>query len=479
MAFAVVSSALTGAEASPKTVWDPKDVRVNDPSATYGPDLGWREPQVAIDPTNPKVMAAAVVNRNTVNAYKDAGFSEGIETYRSTDGGKKWKRTSVIHHPADDRRRAWTSGDTALVFDAKGTLYLSTNSSVIEHTGGPLGVYRSPYGGLEVRRSIDGGRTWSKPVQAVPRHVDIEHGRCWAPDRDLLGVHPRTGELFVAYPLFYNDCPMDQLAAYGELAAEGNKVEVMLVRSRNGGRTWSKPRKLWDGYAVGAQPAVGPDGTIYVSFTANVPLSPDSPCASIGSLVEHEASGLDLVVASSSDDGKSWRYEHRPMCEGEQHPSTGPRLWTRFPSISVDPSDGRAYVVWSSFASNPSFGLEVITSKDGGRTWSPTTHVTPFGITDSLQPWVSAERGVARVAWYATPDLGGTFDVFLSQSTDGGFVWSEPQRVSIISSATGDGVEFGDYLSMDVARGKVAVMWTDRRNADGATTIYARTADFN
>lgn len=471
-AVAAVTLAVAGTGgASSRTAWDVGDVRVNDLSLTFGgPNLGWREPAIAIDPTDPQTMIAAVMNMNTYNAFGD--YSEATEIYRSIDGGATWDHVKTIHEPGEDEG-TWGSGDPTVVFDANGTAYVATLSDDIAFPDGPLGVYHSREGGIEVYRSDDGGATWSDRIWAVRRVIDPPNQRCSGTDKELLGVNEQTGELFLAWTMFNNKCPRDQLRYYSQLLADPFDADIMLTRSADGGTTWSEPASLWKGYALGAQPVVGPDGTIYVVFTASVPVERNACPYWLGYVTDKAPAELHLIVAISNDDGETWRYERRSMCDPELHPSEGPRLWTRIPTISVDRSDGRAYVMWSSFAANPSFAIEVMTSADGGRTWSDTRHVTEFGLEDSLQPSIHAEDGVARAIWLRTPDRGETFDVVWSESADGGVTWSTPAPINTVTFGA-EGAQLGDYIWIDVAAGRVAAAWADFRSGE-ATDVYVRT----
>jgi hypothetical protein len=414
-------------------------------------------------------MIAAIMNMNTYNAYGD--YAEASEIYRSSDGGKTWRYVFTIHDPRHEKA-SWPSGDPTLVFDRHGTAYFANLADREVYPKNDLDVYRAAEGGIEVYRSTDHGKTWSKPTWAFRRVVDHAGDRCYGPDKELMTVDPRTGELLMAFTLFKNDCVQDEIDYYEGVVAEKQDIDLMLVRSRDGGRTWTKPRRLWHGYVLGAQPAVGPDGTIYVLFTSSEALGSTTVCPyALGFVTDKRPSELDVIVASSSDHGRHWRYVRRASCDPIAHPSELPRLENRAPSISVDPSDGRAYVLWSSFA--PTFSIVSMTSADRGRTWSDEVPVTPPALGDALQPSVHATGGVARAIWYRTSDLGNTFDVQWAESTDHGRTWTPSRTLSLASFPGGQDKQLGDYIWIDAARGRVAAIWTDTR-VDGVSDVYAR-----
>ncbi|HJP65780.1 MAG TPA: sialidase family protein [Actinomycetota bacterium] len=471
--FAMVVGASGAGASSPVTRWAAHDVRVNDPSVTYGgPPMGLREPVLAIDPTNPRRMLVAAIDQNYSNTNAYGSWAGAVHLYRSSDGGSRWTDGGLFLGPNDGG--TWTSGDPSLAFDRRGRAWLVMLADDTARTPGRLGSFYSKRGGVYVYRSDDGGRRWRGPFQAVTRVVNRADRVCAGPDKELVAVG-RPGEVFIAYTMFHNDCPRNQIEAYRSLLVSGqDDIDILLVRSTDGGRTWSPPTRIWHAYAVGAQPAVGPDGTIFVAFTTTAPLGSTSVCPLWeGAVIERAARELEVVVASSNDDGHTWRYERRASCDLSLYTSEGTTgLGARIVSISVDPSDGRAYVLWSSFLSNPSFGVHAMSSGDGGRTWSPTVSVTPFQLADSFLPSVAASAGVARAMWLTTADLGRTFDVLTASSTDGGSTWSAPTSLSTAPSS-GDG-ELGDYIWIDVVRRTVAAAWTDFRSGP-ATNIFVRT----
>jgi predicted neuraminidase len=131
-----------------------------------------------------------------------------IMTVGSRDGGRTWTPpVAVVDGPHDDR-------DPKLARLADGTVLLS--HFVIDWTTTPRHTTRGTY----VRRSADGGVTWSEPVRIGSRL-----------DRD------RTGEAATHGPIV--ELPGGDLLApiYGARPA-GTPHEATVVRSSDGGRTW-------------------------------------------------------------------------------------------------------------------------------------------------------------------------------------------------------------------------------------------------
>jgi hypothetical protein len=485
VAVLFVLAASAGAQgaplAEPRSVWSRADVRVNDPGQTFGgPPIGVREPVVALHPRDPKVALAAVIDHNVSNTHTYGSWAGSVHVYRSGDGGRTW-RDSLLVRVRDNARRPdpaapfWSSGDPTLTFDSRGNAYLAVLADRIHQEEG--GLPHSTRGGIEVYRTSDAGRTWQGPFQAVRRIVDEANSRCEAPDKELLGVHPRTGELYLAYTWFRNDCPRTELESYQSLLIAGQEnIDLFFQRSRDGGRTWTKPVSLFHGYASGAQPVAGPDGTLYVAFMGAVPSGSGSQCALswFHTAVMRRPSEEALIVAISRDGGRTWTKVQRPVCNtGGLHPAEGAAGLAVGPSIAVDPSTGHVHVAWATLQTHGTFGIWGMSSSDRGSTWRESATFPSMPERDLLLPALAAERGVARVTWVAGSDRGSTWDVFASESRDGGMTWSSPNRLSTqTTSATGEN-GLGDYIWMDAAGNRFAAIWTDGRSG-GATDVYVR-----
>lgn len=482
--LAAVAAAGAPADAVGRTSWDGTDVRVSDPEALFaGPNKNIREPTVAIDPADPQRMIAFAIDLSTLNFDPNMyGTNRG---FLSTDGGRTWSDRGPIPYLPGGTDVTY-SGDPVALFGPGGVAYLASLASFPTGDGGP-----SP-GGIYVHRSFDGGETWGLPVLAVEDAYDPERDYCNGTDKEWLSADPRTGRLYLAYTLFewdkctsYGD-PFD-VAYYSGLSDLG----IWLTTSDDQGGTWSAPRKLWRGYALGAFPQVTPDGTILIAFWSTVTLS-GTVCPTAVGMVPARAGGSPfaaMVVARSTDGGGSWSYHQEPMC-GVEPELLKPGAFVGGnldPSLSVDASTGIAYVAWPAYSPvDQRFAVKAIASADSGGTWSAPVELRE-GEDHALMPFVEADAGVARLIYMTTtPDAKGYLlgspgakgDTFLVESTDGGRTWSDPFRLSTASADySGSGVDrvadVGDYIGMDVAGGRVAAIWTDARNGN-PTEIRAR-----
>jgi hypothetical protein len=352
------------------------------------------------------------------------------------------------------------------VFDPAGTAYFASLAKPPE--GG---------GGIYVHRSTDAGASWGLPVLAVADTRDVAADVCTSSDKEWLSVDPHTSEVYLAYTSLTFRCssPPDPVGI-GDFARISD-TGIYLTASEDGGQTWRPPQRLWTGYALGAIPKVGPDGTLHVAFWASVPSS-DAFCPSLpGTLLVHSGGKrfAAIVVMSSSDNGETWRYHQEGTCPLDLAEQVKPGRFVGgniLPTLATDATTGFTYVAWPTFdVARNRFKIELSSSADGGRSWS-TAREVPTDPADARMPAVSADAGVVRLV-YVRSTGEGTGDTLVIESSDGGSTWSSPFRLSTVSAQLANHPEVGDYIGVDVADGHVVTIWTDARNSS-PTEIWAR-----
>lgn len=165
---------------------------------------------------------------------------------------------------------------------------------------------------IGLSRSTDGGRSWepARVIMDMGRHGGLppEHNGCSDPG---IIVDPATGEIFV-FAVWMNGKPgKHQWVGDGSAAGFeiGQAAQFMAVRSRDDGRTWSKPenltrslkRKEW--WLLAPAPSQGiclPDGTLVMPVQGRDGPGPDDTFA---------------TIMTSRDHGESWTVA-APACHG-------------------------------------------------------------------------------------------------------------------------------------------------------------------
>jgi hypothetical protein len=199
----------------------------------YTADGGWSAPAVAVidtgEPFDPWSCWLSV-DTSAASPYVDSvyisctlvgplpnGGEAQVVVSHSNDGGGNWKQVAVtpLQHSPD------SSFSTAMAVSKDGTVYLTWEYSDSK-TFGPAYVVFS--------KSSDGGNTWSKPKLVTPIELadGLPNTRIYVPDTPAIAVDnsdgPHAGNLYV---VIYN--------------WTGTFMQVQVVRSTDGGDTWSKP----------------------------------------------------------------------------------------------------------------------------------------------------------------------------------------------------------------------------------------------
>ena len=303
-----------------------------------------------------------------------------------------------------------------------------------------------------VNRSLDGGRTWSAPVEVADRPLAVEY-------LDGSTVTADPSQAGVAYATWRR----------GDLTSTRRSQYV--ARTTDGGVTWSDPVVL----PAVQLPAAGnlvvlSDGSV-VAITVEVPPQPQFATGNL-------TGPSTIRVTRSTDGGTTWSH---PTVLAEADPSlmVGVRA-------AVGPDDV-VHATWQRAGANadePTFDLMLSNSHDGGVTWS-AAHAA--GPTIAGPPAFSAHGSVAAapsLAVSANGTLGigfydhrkdedrssppTTTDYWYRSSSDGGATWPErhvagpfDQTSAPSDDGSLDGPGFlGDNQGITAVTGGIAVTYT-------------------
>src|SRR2546421_6873252 len=378
-------------------------------------------------------------------------FRLPMRGYYSTNGGKNWGGVDLPLPPPKGNGIDFGS-DPTLAFDTRGNLFYGY---IVVFFGNGTGVNGTE---MAVARSTDGGKTYPSV-----NFFSFENGANHFNDKPMITTDASAASRF-----------RDNVYVAWDAASGGSTGGgVRVGASSDQGATFNVTRAddpSGPGRSIGASPAVGPNGELYVAWNDYV----------------------QNVIAfnRSFDGGKTWEAQRivspKTVPFEIAVPAESFRRALVYPSLGVDtssgPHRGRLYCSWMDLTANGFADIFISYSDNQGQKWSSPQSVTDQSFSaDRFNHWMSVDpvTGDVNVAFYDTRlDTTGSryqTDYFLSQSKDGGATWSPNVRVSNESSNEHDcggvfpcsainyGNQQGDYEGLVSYGGASYPVWTDSR----------------
>ena len=382
------------------------------------------EVSVAINPTKPDHLIGVSLQGGNNFAYV------------STDAGKTWK---TVPNGNPDKR---IQGDDAVTFTADGLAarsYIAFNGiRVPRPTRASAGIF--------VRTSKD-GLTWSDPVAVIDHVNTVEphEDKPWI-CADRSKESPHRGNLYVAWTKF---------DVYGSKKPE-HKSHVYISRSKDAGKTFSPAHRLSETpgdcvdsseTVMGAVPAVGPKGEVYVVWAG--------------------PNGLTFVKSTNAGFTFGKEKNLTPTPGAWDFNVKGIGRCNGLPMTCVDlsngPNRGTIYVNWADRRHGDP-DIFVMSSSDQGETWTKPLRVNDDkkgNDREQFFTWMAVDPidGAVNIAFFDRRDSDDTMTrVTLARSVDGGKSFVN-HRINQEPFACTKGPFFGDYLGIDAYGGRVVTMW--------------------
>jgi hypothetical protein len=379
------------------------------------------EPAVAVNPYNPQQVVAV--------------FQDNAHAAYSEDAGRTWRLAEGVE-PKNYR----VSGDVSTAFDRHGHAFIAYMAF------DKLGTFNywahnATRNGLFIARSLDGGKTWEPNHSAVIVH-DTEPGIPWEDKPYIVSDTSQgrfAGNLYVGWTRWTL-----------------TDSEILLSRSLDDGKTWSKPIELNkhpglprddNGAAEGFDGVVAPDGTLYLIWCQD-----------------------DQIMFTSSRDGGRTFSHPRAILHTGAIMFAVETLERANGFAQIAASSRRLYVTWSDYR-NGDLDVFCASSADNGRTWTNRVRVNNDPIhngADQFFQWLAVDPndGAVNVMFYDRRDDPENRKqiVVLARSTDNGssfanYAWTEKPFEA-------RGVFFGDYTGLAAFGGRVYGAWTEKPTAE-------------
>jgi hypothetical protein len=414
------------------TVWeDSPDVAVTTASNTTQ-----SENSVFIDPNNPLV----VLNANNSSDWP-VNTIYGIAAWVSTDGGQTW--TGDVYGPVPETR-----ADPATGINVDGKMF--------------TGYITMPDLGQGVARSDDMGSNWTHKLIKLGGYSSwymLDKNHLWV---DNSSTSSYNGYLYSSWTNLMTGDPM-----FGE---------IEIARSTDVNVSWSTAVAISTGVNAGSHNQgvnnqTGPNGEVYVVWAIYDSWPSDETA---------------LGFAKSLDGGATWSPATRILenIRGIRSTELGGGKNMRvnsFPSMTVNQQTGQIFVVWTNIGipgvNTGDPDIYMISSVDGGSSWSTPSRVNQDGIgngKDQWFGWIACDPITGNLVCisydsrnYSANDM---VETFVAVSLDNGATW-EDQRVSD-AAWSGDGIPgfggnyAGDYLGIDILDNHVYPIWSDPRSGN-------------
>lgn len=399
------------------------------------------------------------ITLDTRNPLRLAGGSNEIfrlpmRGYYSANGGQSWGGVDLPLPVSKGTNSINFGSDPTLAFDTRGNLFYGY---IVVYFGNGSGVNGS---GMAVARSTDGGRTYP-----TVNFFSYEGGSNHFNDKPMITADtnqrsPYRDNVYIAWD-----------AAAGGSSGGG----LRFARSTDSGANFTAIRiddPKGPGHAIGASPAVGPKGEVYVAW---------NDYAANAIVFNRSLDGGQTFQTPTTISGKTLAFDYPVPAESFRGALVYPALDT---DRSNGPHRGRLYASWMDLTAAGLTDIFLSYSDDRGTTWTrpaPVTDRLAFNV-DRFNHWMSVDpvNGNVTVSFYDTRNDRTGFrymtDTYLAVSKDGGATFPAADiRVSTVSSNEHDcggvypctainyGNQQGDYEGVVSFNGVSYPIWTDSR----------------
>jgi hypothetical protein len=397
------------------------------------------EPEIAIDPHNPKNIYVAWATFPVPVTLTSKAPPRSCGAAVSNDGGAHWH---FVSPPVNNLPNINGCEDGVAVTGPDGTLYQSGDMATFTgissgglNLGGSLGSI-IVHGQDWVTTSKNWGKSWNNPVETMGSDATrFVRGAATLPidtfDRPWIVVDQATNTV---YDIGHNIEDHD-----GYITASTNDARSFGLVYPTDSPTYPHDSKTFGGNVAASH------GIVATTYTASSAPGATCPC---------------VVFETSTNKGATWDRNLVPLNGAASAPD---------PIITADPLHRGHFalqVMDSSGTAN-----QIYTTDDSGATWAGPTQVAESPPNQQFKPWIAygANGNIALVwrTWHGPPETS-PYDVWAAVGHDQGqspAVFSTPMRISSATGSYPKGYIAGDDFSWIIPQGNsVYVGWGDARS---------------
>src|SRR6266536_4584694 len=335
--------------------------------------------------------------------------------------------------------------------------------------------------------TADGGRTWgnARLIKSDQGTSPLFEFTQFFNDKESVTADPKTaGTAYVVWDRLKAPSHSPDAA----LRAHAFRGPAWFSKTTDGGKTWTGTRAIFDpgqnSQTIGNQVVVNRQTGVLYDFFEQIQTT-GSP--------NFTPRGLSVGFVSSSDGGTTW--SKATTVSAQQTPNdfatNGALLRTGagLPSVAIDASTGKLYVVWEDarFTGGTVNQVVISTSTNGGATWSTPAAIsrTPTATPAFTTTVAVNSAGTVDVTYYdmRNPDsihTGLPTDYWVVTSTNHGSSFPTEERITPTSfdmsiAPNAGGLFLGDYEGLDV-NGTAFVPFfvkTNDENTSNRTDVFA------
>jgi hypothetical protein len=305
--------------------------------------------------------------------YEEWMGCKGIAVARSTDGGRTWDAPVNLPGTVGSNVNTW---DPAIAVAPDGTVYASF---MLARNGQYYPV---------VDASFDHGASFTQSSSLIPPDP-----KNWG-DRDFIAVGP-DGTVYVTWDYGPERTSITYIcASSGSCAFATGDLNVVMQKSTDGGKTWSRMSDISPGFpASGGDSAplvVEPDGRIDVLYQGYQITNPKT----------YAMNPAYSYFTSSTDGGATWS---TPVAVGPQAGTMSLAEWWIDGDIGID-AVGNLYATWDTQDTNADGSANdtgwLSFSADHGARWSAPIQATPDRLNvPHIMEVAGGGSGMAYLSW--------------------------------------------------------------------------------